>query len=101
MNRDDAKVFLVAGLIAVALVLGAAGAVGAAEATGLRQTPSAAFCWLARRAVSLAGGEKAAESRARADGVSEETIANAKRCPRDPRALQGLSTFTSENGNAS
>lgn len=82
MNRDDAKVPLTAGLIAAVLLLGAGGTVGAAEIGGQRQAPSAAFCWVAKRAVYLAGSEKAAESRARADGVSEEAIAKAKRCPR-------------------
>lgn len=82
MNRDDAKVFLTAGLIAAVVLLAAVGVVGAGEAVTTRPAPSSGFCWFARRAVYIAGSEKAAESQARADGVSEETIAKAKRCPR-------------------
>jgi hypothetical protein len=46
------------------------------------ESPSGSFCWLARRARDAAGSEKAAEDAARAQGVSEATIAKAKRCPR-------------------
>jgi hypothetical protein len=45
-------------------------------------SPSGSFCWLARRARDVAGSEKAAEDAARTQGVSEATIAKAKRCPR-------------------
>jgi len=44
--------------------------------------PSIFFCWTARAAVAAAGSEKAAEREARARGISEVTIAKAKRCPR-------------------
>ena len=44
--------------------------------------PSATFCWLARQARDVAGSERAAEDAARARGVSEATIAKAKRCSR-------------------
>lgn len=44
--------------------------------------PSAFFCWMARGAVAEAGSEAAAEKAARAKGVSEATIAKAKRCSR-------------------
>jgi hypothetical protein len=79
VNRDDRKVFLRAGLIALALVLAAA----IAHADEPKPTkPSETFCWLARQARDAAGGEKEAEDIARARGVSEATIAKAKRCPR-------------------
>jgi hypothetical protein len=42
--------------------------------------PSAWFCAAARAAVLTAGSEKAAEDAARAQGVSEATIAKARRC---------------------
>jgi hypothetical protein len=82
MNRDDAKTFLTAGVIAAFVLLVAVGTAGAAEVVISRQAPSAAFCWIARRAVDIAGSEKAAEAKARTEGVSEETIAKAKRCTR-------------------
>ena len=46
------------------------------------EKPSAWFCWMARGALAAAGSEAAAEQAARAKGVSEATIALAKRCPR-------------------
>lgn len=50
--------------------------------TVTNEKPSAWFCFMARGAVASAGNEIAAESAARARGVSEATIAKAKRCPR-------------------
>lgn len=79
MNRDDRKVFLQAGLIALFVILAAA---AYAADSPQPDKPSATFCWLARQARDVAGSEKAAEDAARAQGVSEATIAKAKRCSR-------------------
>ena len=79
MNRDDRKVFLHAGLIAAAVVICATLAYAADPRP---DKPSATFCWLARQARDVAGSEKAAEDAARAQGISEDTIAKAKACRR-------------------
>jgi hypothetical protein len=73
MNRDDAKVFLRAILIAAALILCAAGAVGAAEPVA---------CWKAKALLAYYGGDqKAAEATAKARGYTAGQIAEArKRC---------------------
>lgn len=53
-----------------------------ATAADRPEKPSAAFCFAAKAAVLAAGSEKAAEDAARAQGLSEATIAKAKRCSR-------------------
>ncbi len=70
----------VARLIGVAMLL--AVVLPAAAADRAPAKPSAALCWLARQARDIAGSDEGAEELARARGVSEDTIASAKRCPR-------------------
>jgi hypothetical protein len=79
LSRDDRKAFLHAILIALFVVFAAA-----AYAAGPPKPdkPSATFCLGARQARDVAGSEKAAEDAARARGISEATIARAKRCLR-------------------
>jgi hypothetical protein len=79
LSRDDRKVFLHAILIALFVVFAAAAYAADAPKP---DKPSATFCWVARQARDVAGSEKAAEDAARAQGISEETIALAKRCAR-------------------
>lgn len=55
---------------------------GTGHACALRPERPTAFCAAAKTAVLAAGSEKAAEDAARAQGLSEATIAKAKRCPR-------------------
>lgn len=53
-----------------------------ANAADRPEKPPGWFCAAARAARDAAGSEKAAEDAARSQGVSETTIAKAKRCPR-------------------
>lgn len=76
MNRNDLKTFLVAGIIAVVIVLGATFA-HAAEAP--QKPPARWSCWAVRKAVSVYGSSDV-ESMARAAGISDEEIQRAKRC---------------------
>lgn len=79
LNRDERKVFLHAILIALFVVFAAT---AYAADPPKPDKPSATFCWFARQARDAAGSEKAAEDAARAQGVSEATIAKAKRYSR-------------------
>jgi hypothetical protein len=74
LTKDDLMIFVRAILIASLIVCSAAALAS--------EKPSAELCWAARGAVAIAGSEAAAEKAARARGVSEATIAKAKRCPR-------------------
>jgi len=76
VNRDGAKVFLAAGIIAALVLIAAAGAAGAAE---LVCPPKRYFCWEVR-AAAASFGERALEARARACGWSDLQIAIARRC---------------------
>lgn len=73
MNRDDRKVFLWAGLIAAAILLTAAGAVGAAE------LPPGVDCPLVRRLVAEHGKARALAWAIR-QGYSWEQIKEARKC---------------------
>lgn len=53
-----------------------------APAADRPEKPSAYVCWWARFALTVTGSEEAAEKRARKEGISEATIASAKRCRR-------------------
>lgn len=53
-----------------------------ASAADRPEKPSTAFCIAAKAAVLAAGSEKAAEDVARSQGLSEATIAKAKKCSR-------------------
>jgi hypothetical protein len=75
MNRDDRKVFLWAGLIAVAIVLAAAGVAGAA---GL---PPGTDCETIRRLVAEHSKVKALAWAIR-QGYSVEQIQEARKCLR-------------------
>jgi hypothetical protein len=68
LNRDDRKVFLHAGLIALFVVLSAA-------AMAEEQIP----CWKARAALAWAGTESGAEKIARKHGYTQRQIEEAKR----------------------
>lgn len=74
MNRDDAKAFLTAGIVAVFLMIGLATYAYAADAK-----PATFTCWAVRKAVQ-SYGEAAVIDWARAKGVSEAEITAAKRC---------------------
>lgn len=73
MNRDDGKAFLVACLVAAAIVLAAAGAVGAAE------LPPGIDCVMVRRLVADHGKLKALAWAIR-QGYSREQINEARKC---------------------
>jgi hypothetical protein len=81
MNRDDVRVFLIAGILAVFVLCTAAfiHAAHAAHAADAQQKPTGFTCWTIRKAVYLYG-ESAVIDWARARGVSEAEIVNAKRC---------------------
>jgi hypothetical protein len=77
VNRDDAKTFLVAGILAALIVCGAAALASAAD-----DKPSTWFCMKARQHRAAFTSDRAAEDAARAQGATNETIAKAKRCAR-------------------
>jgi hypothetical protein len=77
LNRDDAKAFLTAGLIAAFLMVGM---FAFAHAEDAQPKPPMRFtCWTVRKAVKLYG-EAELVSMARATGISEKEIEMAKRC---------------------
>lgn len=79
MNRDDAKVFLHAGLLALVLIFAAAALVHAEEAQP--KAPARWSCWAVRKAVKLYG-EDAVTSMAREAHIPEAEIEKARKCLR-------------------
>lgn len=79
MNRDDAKVFVHAGLIALILIFAAAAFAHAEEAQP--KAPARWSCWAVRKAVKLYG-EADVTAMARAAGIPEAEIEKARKCLR-------------------
>jgi hypothetical protein len=75
MNRDDRKVFLHAGLIALFVILSAA----IAHAADAPCPPKRYYCWEVKLAVSTFG-EQATIAKARQCGWPSWKIEEAKRC---------------------
>lgn len=78
MNREDARVFVIAGMLAAIILFGAA-FLHAAHAADAPVKPSTAICWAVRKAIQNYG-ESALIDWARARGISEAEINSARRC---------------------